>query len=79
MDLNVIVAINKYTHDTEKEIEFLRNKLKELNINLSLVESWAKGGEGAVNLAEQIVELAEKESKLNYAYDLNETIKEKIR
>ena len=76
--LNVIVAINKYTHDTEKEIEFLRNKLKELNINLSLVESWEKGGEGAVDLAEQIVELAEKESKLNYAYDLNETIKEKI-
>lgn len=76
--LNVIVAINKYTHDTEKEIEFLRNKLQDLNISLSLVESWEKGGEGAIDLAEQIVKLAEKESKLNYAYDLNETIKEKI-
>ena len=76
--LNVIVAINKYTHDTEKEIEFLRNKLQDLNISLSLVESWEKGGEGAIDLAEQIVKLSEKESKLNYAYDLNETIKEKI-
>lgn len=76
--LNVIVAINKYTHDTEKEIEFLRNKLKEYDIDLSLVESWEKGGEGAANLANQIVELTEKESKLNYAYDLNESIKEKI-
>ena len=76
--LNVIVAINKYTHDTEKEIEFLRNKLQGLNISLSLVESWEKGGEGAIDLAEQIVKLSEKESTLNYAYDLNETIKEKI-
>ena len=76
--LNVIVAINKYTHDTEKEIEFLRNKLKEHDIELSLVESWEKGGEGAVDLAEKIVKLTQKESKLNYMYELNESIKEKI-
>ena len=76
--LNVIVAINKYTHDTEKEIEFLRNKLHEYDIDLSLVESWEKGGEGATDLAEKIVALTEKKSKLNYAYDLNESIKEKI-
>ena len=76
--LNVIVAINKYTHDTEKEIEFLRNKLKEYDIELSLVESWEKGGEGATDLAEKIVKLTEKNSKLNYAYNLNESIKEKI-
>ena len=76
--LNVIVAINRYTHDTEKEIEFLRKKLQEYDIDLSLVESWEKGGEGAIDLAEKIVELAKKESKLNYAYDLNESIKEKI-
>ena len=76
--LNVIVAINKYTHDTEKEIEFLRNKLKEHDIDLSLVESWEKGGEGAIDLAEKIVKLTEKKSTLNYAYDLNESIKDKI-
>ncbi len=76
--LNVIVAINRYTHDTEKEIEFLRKKLQEYDIDLSLVESWEKGGEGAIDLAEKIVELAKKESELNYAYDLNESIKEKI-
>ena len=76
--LNVIVAINKYTHDTEREIEFLRNKLKEYDIELSLVESWEKGGEGATDLAEKIVKLTEKNSKLNYAYNLNKSIKEKI-
>ena len=76
--LNVIVAINKYTHDTEKEIEFLRNKLKEQDIELSLVESWEKGGEGAIDLAEKIVKITQKETKLNYMYELNESIKEKI-
>ena len=76
--LNVIVAINKYNHDTEKEIEFLRNKLQENGIELSLVESWGKGGKGATDLAEKIVKLTENETKLNYAYDLNDSIKEKI-
>jgi len=55
--LNVIVAINKYTHDTTKEIEFLTEKLKEKNIELSLVESWEKGGEGAIDLAEKVIKL----------------------
>ena len=76
--LNVIVAINKYTHDTEKEIEFLKNKLQEYGIDLSLVESWEKGGEGAIDLANKIVELTQKDSKLNYIYDLEESIKDKI-
>lgn len=76
--LNVIVAINKYTYDTEKEIEYLKNKLQEYGIDLSLVESWEKGGAGAVDLAEKIVDLTEKNSKLNYIYDLEESIKDKI-
>ena len=53
--LNVTVAINKFEHDTENEIQFLRNKLTEENIELSLVESYSKGGEGAVDLAKKIV------------------------
>ena len=76
--LNVIVAINKYTHDTEREIEFLKSKLQEYGIDLSLVESWEKGGEGAIDLANKIVELTQKDSKLNYTYDLEESIKDKI-
>ena len=76
--LNVIVAINKYTHDTEREIEFLRNKLQENGIELSLVESWEKGGKGAVDLAQKIVKLTEKPSSLRFAYELEKSIKEKI-
>ena len=76
--LNVIVAINKYTYDTEKEINYLKEKLQEKGIELSLVESWEKGGEGATDLAEKVVKLAEKEHKFKYAYELNEIIKNKI-
>lgn len=76
--LNVIVAINKFNHDTEKEIKFLQYKLNEQGIELSLVESWGKGGAGATDLAEKIIKLTEKKSKLNFAYELEENIKQKI-
>ena len=76
--LNVIVAINKYNQDTEKEIEFLRKKLEEKNVELSLVEGWAKGGEGAVDIANKIVHLSEEKTNLNYIYDLEDSITNKI-
>ena len=76
--LNVIVAINKYVDDSEKEIEFLRNKLEENNVEMSLVESWEHGGKGTIDLAEKVVNLCEKETKLNYTYDLSNSIEEKI-
>lgn len=77
--LNVIVAINKFVTDTEKEIEYVQNKLKEQGINMSLVEAWAKGGEGAKDLAEKVVALAEKPENFTYTYELNEEIEEKIK
>ena len=76
--LNVIVAINKYITDTDKEIEYLRQKLEEKDVNISLVEAWAKGGEGAIDLAEKIVDLCEKTSNFKYCYNLEDSIKEKI-
>jgi len=77
--LNVIVAINRYTHDTQKEIDFLRDRLKEQNVELSLVESWEKGGQGAIDLAEKIVYITEKNSNFTYAYPLEMSIKDKIK
>ena len=76
--LNVIVAINKYSQDTEKEIEFLREKLEEKDVELSLVEGWAKGGEGAVDIANKIVDLVNQKEDFKYIYDLEDSIKEKI-
>ena len=76
--LNVIVALNRYTQDTEKEINWLENKLKEKNIEMSVVEGWVKGGEGATDIATKLVSLVEQEEDFKYIYDDNDSIKEKI-
>lgn len=76
--LNVIVALNRYIQDTDKEIEFLKNKLQEKGVELSLVEGWAKGGEGAKDIAEKLVKLTEKEENFKYMYELEDSITTKI-
>ena len=76
--LNVIVAINKYSMDSDVEIEFLEGKLKEKNIEMSLVEGWAKGGIGALDIAEKLVKLCENKTNLNYTYELSDYIEDKI-
>lgn len=76
--LNVIVAINKYNTDTDKEIEYVEEELAKRNIPSSIVESWAKGGKGAIDIAQKLVELCKKEEDFKFIYDLNETIIEKI-
>jgi len=77
--LNVVVAINKFLTDTEKEINFVQAKLNELGINMSLVEAWAKGGDGARDLAEKVVKLCEEPDNFKYTYELDEDVEEKIR
>ena len=77
--LNVIVAINKYNTDQEKELEYVQNELAKREIVSSVVESWAKGGEGAIDISKKIVEIVkDKPERFEYIYDLNETIVEKI-
>ena len=77
-----------YTSDKDDEIEFLKNALNEKNIELSIVESWAKGGEGAIDLANKIVNETEKDNfadefskinnEVNYLYPLRDDLKTKI-
>ena len=76
--LNVMVAINKYSQDSDKEIEYLRNKLEEKGIELSLVTGWADGGNGAIDIAHKIVSLVEEKGKFKFIYDLSDDIKTKI-
>lgn len=76
--LNVIVAINKYSQDSDKEIEYLRSKLDEKGIGLSLVTGWADGGEGAKDIAQKIVSLVEEPEEFKFMYDLEDDIKTKI-
>ena len=76
--LNVIVAINKYNTDTDKEIKYVEEELAKRNIPSSVVESWAKGGKGAVDIAKKLVELCKKEEDFKFIYDLNDSVIEKI-
>ncbi len=79
--LNVAVAINRYNKDTKEEIKLLEERLKEKNVELSLTEVWAKGGEGAEDLAKKVIDLCKlnENKKLNFMYNDNETIENKIR
>ena len=76
--LNVIVAINKFATDTQAEINLLKQELDKQNIELSLVESHEKGSTGAVDIAEKLVKLVEREENFKYIYQDEDTIKEKI-
>ena len=75
--LNPIVAINKFTSDTEEELDVLK-KLLEGKVEYSLLENWAKGGEGAIDLAEKVVNICEKEKDFKPIYELSGSIREKI-
>ena len=75
-----IVAINKYYTDTDKEIEFLKEKLEKEGIEVSIANTWAEGGKGTIDLAEKVVKAADSNvSNITFTYDLNETIENKIR
>lgn len=76
--LPYVVAINEFATDTPAEVEALENWCRENNHPLSLSQVWAKGGEGGVDLAKQLVEIVEMENNYKPIYDVNESIKDKI-
>ena len=76
--LNVIVALNRYVQDSNKEIEYLKEKLEQKGVELSLVEGWAKGGDGAKDIAKKLVNLTKQEEDFHYMYQLEDTIQTKI-
>lgn len=77
--VSAVVAINAFPTDTERELEFVRERCLAQGVEVVLSEVWAKGGEGGIKLAERVVELAEKgESSFKPLYDLDLPIKEKV-
>lgn len=76
--LPCVVAINAFPTDTKAELELVETKCKELGVNVALSEVWAKGGEGGMALAEEVVRLCEQESSLQCVYDLEDSIEEKL-
>lgn len=77
--LNVVVAINRYLQDTDKEIKLLEKRLKEKGVELSLTEVWAKGGKGAEDLAKKVIKLCDEKSDFKYMYEDSDDVIEKIR
>lgn len=75
---NVIVAINKFNTDTGVELNYLKEELSKRNIKVSIVESWTKGGNGAIDIAQKIVNMPESQT-IKYCYDLNDSIVDKVR
>lgn len=76
--LPCVVAINAFPTDTKKELDLVEKKCKELGVNAVLGEHWAKGGAGAVALAEEVVRLCEQKNNFKPSYDLNLSIEEKL-
>ena len=76
--LPCVVAVNRFSTDTDKEIELVINKCKELGVNVKLSTVWADGGKGGIELAKEVVELADNPNNFTFSYDLDLPIEKKI-
>ncbi len=73
-----VVAVNRFPTDTDKEIDLVIKKCKELGVNVVLSTVWADGGNGGVALAEEVVRLCQQENDFTFSYQREQSIKEKI-
>ena len=76
--LPCVVAINRFPTDTEAELELVREKCKELGVNVALSEVWGKGGAGGLELAEEVLRLIDGENNFHYVYEDDLSLEEKI-
>ena len=76
--LPYVVAINEFATDTENEVKALENWCTENGHPMSLSQVWAKGGEGAIDLANKVVELCDQENNYAPLYDVEDSIEDKI-
>ncbi|HCM89871.1 MULTISPECIES: formate--tetrahydrofolate ligase [Vagococcus] len=74
----VVVAINKFPLDTDAELLAVEEACKERGVDVVLSDVWANGGEGGKDLAEKVIELAERPNNFKFVYDLEDTIEEKL-
>lgn len=72
------VAINAFPTDTKTELDLVYSECKKIGVNVALSEVWAKGGEGGVELAKEVVRLIEEPNDFKFAYDTNLPIEEKL-
>ena len=76
--LPCVVAINRFPTDTEAELKLVEDKCRELGVNVALSEVWAKGGEGGLALADEVVRLCEEPNDFQFAYGDDLSLAEKI-
>ena len=76
--LPAVVAINKFQTDTEAEINLIKERCKELGVNVSLSEVWEKGGLGGVELAREVIRLTSQPNDFEFCYEDDLSIEEKI-
>lgn len=78
-NLPVIVALNKFTSDTDNEVLLMEEWAKEIGVEFSLTEVWEKGGNGAIDLANKLVRIVENNNQeLKFIYEDEDTIEDKI-
>ncbi len=73
-----VVAVNKFPTDTDKEIQVIIEECKKLGVNVVLSDVWAKGGEGGIELAEEVVRLCEEENNFTFSYEDELSLPEKV-
>ncbi len=76
--LPAVVAVNRFPTDTDGEVELIIRRCKELGVNVVLSDVWAKGGEGGMELAEEVVRLCGEPSNFTFSYELDMPLEEKI-
>ncbi len=76
--LPAVVAVNRFPTDTDAEIQLVIDKCRELGVNVALSTVWADGGNGGIELAEEVVRLCEQPNDFTFSYEDDLTIKEKI-
>lgn len=76
--LPVVVALNRFPTDTEKELNAVISECEKLDVEVSLSEGYAKGGDGTTDLAEKVVKLFDEKNEFRFCYDTNDSIYDKL-
>lgn len=77
--LEPVVALNAFIHDTDQEIEFVKNWAQTSNVRLALTEVWEKGGKGGTDLAKEVLEIIDQPQSFKHLYDLEQPLEDKIK
>ncbi|MCS7249617.1 MAG: formate--tetrahydrofolate ligase [candidate division WOR-3 bacterium] len=74
-----VVALNRFTNDKREEIKVVRGYCEFQQVPFCVIDVYEKGGEGAIELAQELIKITEKKSEINYTYNLSDSVEEKIR